>query len=84
MTGDRELKMSLLSAKTEALLDVGIAATVGCDSCIDKHIQDALAAGAQMPEVRQTIDLARQIGSKMSFDCCEEAEEYLGSLDEAS
>jgi AhpD family alkylhydroperoxidase len=84
MTVDRELRMSLLSSKTEALLDVGIAATVGCDSCIDKHIQDALAAGAQMPEVRQTIDLARQIGGKTSFDCCEEADHYMGTLDEAS
>lgn len=84
MTVDRKLKMSLLSAKTEALLDLGIAATVGCDSCIDKHIEDAIAAGAQMPEVRQTIDLARQIGGKTSFDCCEEADQYLGKLDEAS
>lgn len=81
MTTDRELKMSLLSAKTEALLDLGIAATVGCDSCIEKHIEDALTAGAQMPEVRQTIDLARQIGGKTSFDCCEDADRY---LDEAS
>ena len=84
MTVDRELKMSLLSAKTEALLDLGIAATVGCDSCIDKHIRDALQAGARMPEVRQTIDLARHIGGKSSFDCCDEAEEYLGTYDEAS
>lgn len=84
MTVDREMKMSLLSAKTEALLDVGIAATVGCDSCIDKHIHDALVAGAQMAEVRRTIDLARQIGGRTSFDCCEEADEHLGSLGEAS
>lgn len=76
--------MSLLSAKTEALLDLGIAATIGCDSCIDEHIEDAIAAGALMPEVRQTIDLARQIGGKTSFDCCKEAEDYLGSLGEAS
>jgi AhpD family alkylhydroperoxidase len=84
MTEDRRMRMSLLSAKTEALLDLGIAATVGCDSCIDKHIKDALEAGAEMPEVRQTIDLARQIGGKTSFDCCEEADEFLGSLGEAS
>lgn len=84
MREDRELKVSLLSAKTEALLDLGIAATVGCDSCIDKHIKDALEAGAEMTEARQTIDLARQIGGKTSFDCCEEAEGYLGSLGEAS
>ena len=84
MTVDRELKMSLLSAKTEALLDLGIAATVGCDSCIDKHIKDALEAGARMAEVRQTISLARHIGGKASFDCCEEADDYLGTLDEAS
>lgn len=84
MTLDRELRMSLLSAKTEALLDLGIAATVGCNSCIDKHIKDALAVGADIEEVSQTIDLARQIGGKSSFDCCEEADQYLGTLDEAS
>ena len=84
MTVDRELKMSLLSEKTESLLDLGIAATVGCDSCIDKHIEDALVAGARMSEVRQTIDLARHIGGKSSFDCCDEADAYLGTFDEAS
>ena len=76
--------MSLLSAKTEALVDLGIAATVGCDSCIDEHIRDALASGAQMAEVKQTIGLARQIGGKTSFDCCDTADQYLGSLNEAS
>lgn len=81
---NRESKMSLLGVKTEALLDLGIAATVGCDSCIGKHVQDALAAGADMREVRHTIELARQIGGKSSFDCCEDAEKYLGSFDEAS
>lgn len=76
--------MSLLGQKTEALLNLGIAATVGCDNCIDHHIQEALAAGANSREVRQTIDLARQIGGKSSLECCDEAESYLGTLDEAS
>lgn len=73
--------MSLLSTKTEALLNLGIAATVGCDSCIEHHIQDAIDAGADRTEIRQTIDLAREIGGKTSYDCCEEAEQFLGAAD---
>ncbi len=84
MTEDRELKMSLLSVKTEALLELGIAATVGCDSCIDRHVQVAKEAGANTKEIRQTIDLARQIGGKPAMKCCDEAELYLGGLDAAS
>lgn len=84
MTIYRELRMSLLSAKTEALLNLGIAATVGCDSCIDHHIEEALDAGADRTEVRQTIDLAREIGGKSSYECCEEAEELLETFDAGS
>ncbi len=84
MTGDRRMKMSLLSEKTEALLALGIAATVGCDSCIDHHVLTAKEAGADSKEIRQTIDLARQIGGKPALGCCEEAELYLGGLDAAS
>ncbi len=84
MREDRDLKMSLLSEKTEALLELGISATVGCDSCIDHHVQAALQAGANAKEIKQTIDLARQIGGKPSLDCCDEAESILGSFEAAS
>lgn len=84
MTGDRELRMSLLGKKTEMLLELGIAATVGCDSCIDLHVEASKGAGATDREIRQTIDLARQMGGKAAFRCCEEAEHHLGGLDAAS
>lgn len=84
MTEDRELKMSLLGKKTEMLLELGIAATVGCDSCIDHHVLASREAGATDKEIRQTIDLARQIGGKSALQCCEEAKHYLGGLDAAS
>lgn len=74
------LKMGLLGAKTEALLDLGIAATVGCDSCIHYHIAEALRSGAGEAEIRQTIDLARKMGGRSSFECCDNADEYLGTL----
>lgn len=75
--------MSPLTNKTEALLEVGIAATVGCDSCIDHHVEDALGAGATKEEVHHTIELARRIGGRPSMTCCDEAEEAL-SHDQAS
>lgn len=84
MREEHELKMSLLGEKTEALLALGIAATVGCDSCIDHHVQRALEAGVGAKEIRQTIDLARQIGGKPSLDCCDEAESFLESFEAAS
>lgn len=79
MSPDPDLRMSLLSPKTEALLNLGIAATVGCDGCIDHHVRDALEAGAAQTEIRQTISLAREIGGKPSLDCCEEAMRALGT-----
>ena len=84
MTGDRESNMSLLGKKTEMLLELGIAATVGCDSCIDHHVLASREAGATDREIRQTIDLARQIGGKSALQCCEEAMHHLGGLDAAS
>jgi AhpD family alkylhydroperoxidase len=69
--------MTVLSNKTEALLALGIAATVGCDSCIEHHVQDALDTGATEEEVQHTIALARRIGGKPSMTCCDEAMETL-------
>lgn len=63
--------------KQEALLTLGIAATLGCDSCIDHHVEDALTSGATNAEIRRTIDLARHIGGKPSEVCCDEALEAL-------
>lgn len=74
--------MTVLSNKTEALLALGIAATVGCDSCIEHHVQDALDTGATKEEVQHTIDLARRIGGKPSMTCCDEAMESLSHGEE--
>ena len=63
--------------KNEALLTLGIAATVGCDSCIEHHVQDALDAGATRDEITRTVELARHIGGAPSGHCCDEAVEAL-------
>ena len=63
--------------KQEALLTLGIAATVGCDSCIDHHVVDAVDSGATKEEVLRTVELARNIGGKPSHTCCEEAKDSL-------
>lgn len=65
---------SLLGPKTESLLELGMAATIGCDDCIAHHVEDALRAGADETEIRQTIELARRLGGSPSFDCCDRAE----------
>ena len=77
MRFDRESKMGLLSEKTEALLALGLAATVGCDSCISDHVEEALAKGATDSEVRQTIEIARHFGGSPALECCDEALESL-------
>jgi AhpD family alkylhydroperoxidase len=69
--------MAVKMTKQEALLTLGIAATIGCDSCIDHHVEDALAAGATHDEIYDTIELARHIGGKPSGHSCDEAEEAL-------
>lgn len=69
----------MIANKTEVLLTLGIAATVGCDSCIAHHVDDARVAGASREEVQHTIDLARRIGGRPSMTCCDEA---LQSLEE--
>lgn len=69
--------MAVNMSKQEALLTLGIAATVGCDSCIDHHVEDALEAGASCEEIHEVIELARRIGGKPSGHCCDEAEEAL-------
>jgi len=66
--------------KNEALLTLGIAATVGCDSCIEHHVDDALVAGASQDEIERTIGLARRIGGRPSARCCDEAIEALDEV----
>ncbi|MEA1902435.1 MAG: carboxymuconolactone decarboxylase family protein [Actinomycetota bacterium] len=73
--------MKVKLTKNEALLTLGIAATVGCDGCIEHHVEDAVVAGATQEEVQETIELARRIGGKPSAHCCDEAME---ALDEVS
>lgn len=77
MSPEKQWKTTLLGQKTEALLNLGIAATVGCDKCIDRHVNEAVGAGADRDEIKETIDLARRIGGKPAFDCCEEALQVL-------
>jgi len=72
--------MAVELSKQEALLTLGIAATVGCDSCIDHHVEDALGAGATHSEIHDTIELARRIGGQPSGHCCDEAEEALDEV----
>jgi len=57
----------------EALLALGIAATVGCEGCIEHHIEDALEVGASREEIQKTIDLADHFGGDLNRTCCEEA-----------
>jgi AhpD family alkylhydroperoxidase len=57
----------------EALLALGIAATVGCEGCIEHHVDDAINAGASLEEIQRTIDLAHHLGGRLSSTCCEEA-----------
>jgi AhpD family alkylhydroperoxidase len=59
--------------KGEALLSLGIAATVGCDSCIEHHVDDAVSVGAERDEIERTIGLARRLGGLRSAECCDEA-----------
>ena len=67
--------------KQEALLALGISATVGCDSCIEHHVDDALVAGATKQEIHDTVELARRIGGRPSAHCCDEAEEALEEVE---
>lgn len=69
--------MAVKLSKQEALLTLGIAATVGCDGCIEHHVEDAVDAGATREEVHDTIELARRIGGRPSGHCCDEAAEAL-------
>lgn len=71
--------MSLLANKTEALLALGNAATVGCHGCIGHHLDDALAMGATVEEVRRTIALARRLGGESSSVSCDHAETALSN-----
>ncbi len=52
----------VLSAKTKELIALGIAITVRCDGCIAFHVHDALAAGANPPEIAETIGVAVLMG----------------------
>ncbi len=65
--------MTLALETHEALLALGIAATVGCEGCIEHHVDDAINAGASPEEIQKTIDLARYLGGPLSTTCCEEA-----------
>jgi len=69
--------------KKDALLTLGIAGTLGCDGCIEHHVEDAMEAGATHDEIHHTIELARHIGGRPSGDCCDEAEEALEEAEEA-
>jgi AhpD family alkylhydroperoxidase len=72
--------MMVKLTKNEALLSLGIAATVGCDGCIEHHVSDAVDAGASSDEIRDTVDLARRIGGQPSTHCCDEALEALDEV----
>lgn len=65
--------MSRRLTKQEALFSLGIAATIGCDGCIEHHVDDAVEAGADSEEIQATIDLARHLGGRGSWACCDEA-----------
>ena len=63
----------------EALLTLGMAATVGCDGCIEHHVDDAVEAGASTEEIQKTIALARHLGGEPSTICCDQALAVLSS-----
>ena len=51
-----------LSPKVKELIALAIAITVRCNGCIAYHVHDAMKAGAQPPEVLETIGVAVLMG----------------------
>jgi AhpD family alkylhydroperoxidase len=56
------IKEGALSSKTKELIALGIAITVRCDGCISFHVHDALKAGANKDEIKETIGVAILMG----------------------
>jgi AhpD family alkylhydroperoxidase len=51
-----------LSKKEKELIAVGISVTIDCESCMQWHIEQAIAAGAGEREVLEAIEVGIEMG----------------------
>jgi AhpD family alkylhydroperoxidase len=51
-----------ISTKHKQLIALGIAIYADCESCMECHIKDALAAGVTKEEIIETIGVAMEMG----------------------
>jgi AhpD family alkylhydroperoxidase len=70
-----------LPPKTKELLALAIGIAVHCDGCIAYHAHDAIAAGASLEEITETIEVAVMMGGGPSVvygsQALEAAEQFL-------
>ncbi len=51
-----------LPKKAKELIAVGISIVIGCESCMQWHIEQAAKAGATMSEVLEAIEVGMEMG----------------------
>jgi AhpD family alkylhydroperoxidase len=51
-----------LPKKTKELIAVGISVTIGCESCMQWHIDQAAQSGASLQEVLEAIEVGIEMG----------------------
>jgi AhpD family alkylhydroperoxidase len=51
-----------LPKKAKELIAVGISVVIGCESCMQWHIEQAAKAGATMAEVLEAIEVGMEMG----------------------
>jgi AhpD family alkylhydroperoxidase len=51
-----------LPKKTKELIAVGISVRIDCESCMQWHIEQAAAAGADMREVLEAVEVGIEMG----------------------
>ena len=51
-----------LSKKVKELIAVGASVLVDCQSCMQWHIEQAVSAGASMPEVLEAVEVGIELG----------------------
>ncbi len=51
-----------LPKKSKELIAVGISVTIGCESCMQWHIEQAAQAGASLQEVLEAVEVGIEMG----------------------
>jgi len=51
-----------LSKKQKELIAIGVSVVINCESCMEWHITQAAAAGANIHEVLEAVEVAMELG----------------------